>query len=236
MHLCWGHEFSISFQVGVFQLSGPFTGVTGCTLTEACTLQLAGVELSSSNVVRIVASGSACGDDVVAVSTFVGLAATTSAAAAAPDLYALSTGSVTGGTAGALYRLCWSSAPGYFVRVYGPLRRAVERSRPQRYECSSGGTGWVPVRDGGFGPGGVQRDLLRGGGRWGRLPRLRLGHGDRGSCKQWFSALLASIWKWDLPRRLLRAFGPVYAGDVMHADLELRAAAVGGRFGVDERR
>jgi hypothetical protein len=51
--LCFAHDSSHSFRVGTFQISGPLTGATSCTLSETCSIQLAGVGLASTNVVRI---------------------------------------------------------------------------------------------------------------------------------------------------------------------------------------
>ena len=75
-------------------------------------LQLAGVGLASTNVVRIIASSDTCGSSAASVSTFVGMSATTSVAASSPhDVYSLSTAGITGGTAGSSYRVCWAHEP-----------------------------------------------------------------------------------------------------------------------------
>ena len=70
---------------------------------------MTGVGLFSTNVIRIIAAGDVCGADVAAVSTFVGLASTTSVAAygVSYGVYRVATSEPTGGTAGALYKVCW---------------------------------------------------------------------------------------------------------------------------------
>ena len=101
--LCFAHDSSHLFRVGVFQVSGPLTGATACTLSEACSLQLAGVGLASTNVLRILASSDACGSGAVGVSTFVGLASTTSVSASSPyDVYIVAAAGITGGTSGSI--------------------------------------------------------------------------------------------------------------------------------------
>jgi hypothetical protein len=47
--LCFAHDSSYSFRVGGFQISGPLTGATSCTLSEAWSLQLAGVGRASTD-------------------------------------------------------------------------------------------------------------------------------------------------------------------------------------------
>ena len=65
------------FDLGTFQISGPLVGAEECTLTEACSLQLGGVGLVSTNQLRILLSSESCGADVAGVSTFTGLSSTT---------------------------------------------------------------------------------------------------------------------------------------------------------------
>ena len=90
--MCWAASTNYLFQLGSLQIAGPFVRSASCTLTEACALQLAGVGLASTNAVRILESGSACGSAAAGVSTFLGLAATTSATPTHPfGVYALST-------------------------------------------------------------------------------------------------------------------------------------------------
>jgi hypothetical protein len=149
--LCWASDTSYTFEVGSFQISGPFVGAVACTLTEACSLQLSGVGLASSNVVRILESGSACGSDVSGVGTFVGLSSTTSASATLPyDAYEVAPTAVTGGTSGDLYRLCWSHAPsgntdfsfdvGLFT-LNGPLTQNVDCTMTLPCAVQVAGTG-----------------------------------------------------------------------------------------------
>ena len=84
--ICWAAGSSYSFRVGRFQMSGPFTAATSCTLSQACALQLSGLGLATSNLVRILESSDSCGSSAPAVSTFVGLSSETSPNAAAPYL------------------------------------------------------------------------------------------------------------------------------------------------------
>ena len=100
--ICWAADSSYSFRVGSFQIFGPFTTNTGCTLTEVCAIQLSGVGLASTNAVRILESVSSCGSTAAAVSTFTGLAVTTSASSAAPHAN-FSLGTATGGISRALF-------------------------------------------------------------------------------------------------------------------------------------
>jgi hypothetical protein len=116
--LCWAHDTNYVFEIGSFQVSGPYTEATStgklfCTLTETCSLQLTGVGLEVSNTIRILESALKCVDGELGVSTFAGLAHTTSVTNAAGfDVYAVSTGAgSTEGTSGVLYRLCWSHSP-----------------------------------------------------------------------------------------------------------------------------
>jgi hypothetical protein len=112
-HLCWAHDSNYLFEVGSFQISGPYTGATECTLTETCSLQLTGVGLATSNVIRILESALACGGNNVGVNTFAGLASTTTVTNSGTyRVYAVATGETTAGTSGARYRLCWSHNPG----------------------------------------------------------------------------------------------------------------------------
>ena len=62
--LCWAHSANYVFRVGTFQISGPFTRDAQCTLTEACALELSGIGLAPTNMVRILPSSSACSDNV----------------------------------------------------------------------------------------------------------------------------------------------------------------------------
>jgi hypothetical protein len=64
-------------------------------------------------VIRILESALSCGSDVLGVSTFSGLASTTSVTASGSyRIYAVATTETTEGTSGARYRLCWSHSPG----------------------------------------------------------------------------------------------------------------------------
>ena len=129
-------------------------GALACTLTEPCAMQLSGLSLASSNTVRIVASGVACGTGSPATSTFVGLAGTTSATAPAYKVYDFALGPVTGGTAGALYRICWAARPsvvsdfsvdfGIFT-LNGPLTLAISKECPMTVACrlQVSGTGLI---------------------------------------------------------------------------------------------
>ena len=100
-------------------------------------MQLTGVGLRATNVIRILESALACGANVLGVSTFAGLASTTSVTNAGQyEVYAVAAGETTEGTSGARYRLCWSNSPdtsvdntdfsfdvGVFT-LHGPLTQA----------------------------------------------------------------------------------------------------------------
>jgi hypothetical protein len=157
--LCWAFDANPTFQVGSFQISGPFTRATACTLTMSCTLQIAGVGLASSNVLRIIKASDACGALLAPeVSTFAGLSATTSSTTVAgtAQTFDVAPNESTGGTMGAIYRVCWAHQPSQNIHyafhvgdfaLHGPLQQNVDCKMTKRCTLQLTGLGFVSTNN-----------------------------------------------------------------------------------------
>ena len=102
--------------MGTFQISGPFTAAHECVVTTACTLQIGGVGLASSNKVRVISSTASCGAN--ALPFISGWAEGVQVTDSSPyRTYNLGTN--TAGSAGDnIASLCWGHAPGTNVLQY----------------------------------------------------------------------------------------------------------------------
>jgi hypothetical protein len=115
LHLCWMHENSFAFSVGIFQMSGPTAVVTECMMTQACLVQLTGVGLTATNKVRIIASSGNCSAgplDQLDITDFItGLEAATVEGYGAYEVYDLGRATGPGTRSVSAYKLCWGHNP-----------------------------------------------------------------------------------------------------------------------------
>ena len=81
--LCWGHNPSgnadYMFEVGTFTLNGAAAADFTCPLTDACSIQLTGTDLASTNKVKVQGSDTTCHGERSHVQLLFKLAATDTA-------------------------------------------------------------------------------------------------------------------------------------------------------------
>lgn len=111
--LCWSASPSSTadfpFTVGDLTVTGPNVQNQACTLGLSCVLQLSGLQLASSNMMIVLATGE-CGDNGPTLSSVTGMLNSMQVTNQAPyDSYDLNI--PTAGQPRTDYKLCWSSAP-----------------------------------------------------------------------------------------------------------------------------